>query len=247
MSIVRGKSITFLFVVLSLVFTSDSTQAAVIPAGSTVEGKTLGEWSAEWWQWALSYPPETNPLLDTTGSSASLGDVGPVFFLAGTFSPTPVTRTFAVPGDKFIFFPLLNAFSSEEGSVEEMRARLATFVGNTRALHASINGVGIPEAELFSHRELSPVFDIPLGPDNIFGAPAGVYAPSVSDGYWLMLEPLGPGTHTISFGGSSEGNTDPTFGDITVDVTYAVPEPGTFTLALCAGAALAVVRRFRRT
>jgi hypothetical protein len=140
MSILRGKSITFLFVILSLVLTCASAQAAPIPAGSTVEGKTLGEWSAEWWQWALSYPSANNPLLDTTGSSASLGDVGSVFFLAGTFSPTPVTRTFAVPGNKFIFFPLLNGFLSEEGTVEEMRARLATFVENTTELHARRSG-----------------------------------------------------------------------------------------------------------
>ena len=115
-----------------------------------------------------------------------------------------------MPGDRFIFFPLLNALTSEEGTAT--RARLTTFVGNTTELHASLDGVVIPELELFCHRELSPVFDIPLGWDNIFGAPAGVYTPSVCDGSWRMLEPLGPGTHTINFGGTSQGDTDPTFG-----------------------------------
>ncbi|MEJ7605383.1 MAG: hypothetical protein WKF37_03755 [Bryobacteraceae bacterium] len=234
----------FLFLILSFALTCAPADAAAIPAGSTVAGKTLGEWSAQWWQWALSFPAATNPVLDTTGNSASLGDVGPVFFLAGTFSSTPVTRTFAVPAGKFIFFPLLSGFLSEEGSVADMRARLATFVGNTTELHASIDGVNIPN--LFSHREVSPVFDITLGPDNIFAAPPRVYTPSVSDGYWLMLEPLPSGNHTIRFGGTSEGNSDPTLGDLTVDVTYVVPEASTFLLALYACVAIGVTRKLSR-
>lgn len=231
------KLIVSLLSIGSILFcTVGSVQADALPAGSVVEGKTLGEWSAEWWQWALSYPVSNNPLLDTTGSSASLGDVGPVFFLAGrAFSSGIVNRTFAVPAGKFIFFPLINSFSSEEGTVTEMRAALATFAANTTELHASVDGVAIPD--LFSHRELSPVFDITLPPDNIFGADPRVYSPSVSDGYWLMLEPLSPGNHIINFGGTS--------GDFSLDVTYATPEPSSFMLSLCAGAALALglVRR----
>ena len=44
---------------------------------------------------------------DTTGEFASLGQSGPVWFLAGTFGST-VTRTVTIPAGKTLFFPILN-------------------------------------------------------------------------------------------------------------------------------------------
>ena len=34
--------------------------------------------------------------------------------------------------------------------------------------------------------------------DNLFGLPAGTYAPAVADGFYLLLPPLPPGAHTIT-------------------------------------------------
>jgi hypothetical protein len=39
---------------------------------------------------------------------------------------------------------------------------------------------------------------------------------AASDGYWLMLEPLSPGTHTIEFGGTAK-NTG-----FQLNVTYTI-------------------------
>jgi hypothetical protein len=41
-----------------------------------------------------------------------------------------------------------------------------------------------------------------------------VVAPAASDGYWLEINPLGPGVHTVNFGGTS--------GAFTADVTYTI-------------------------
>ena len=44
-----------------------STEAAyrrgisVVPPGSTVEGRTLGEWTAEWWKWLIAFPVDESP------------------------------------------------------------------------------------------------------------------------------------------------------------------------------------------
>ena len=140
----------FATIALALFVATPGAMAAAYPAGSVVEGKTLGEWSAEWWKWALSAPTSTNPILDTTGASAGLGDVGPVFFLAGTFETTPVTRAFSVPGDKPIFFPLINSFLSAEGDADVMRQRLDAFIDAVTTLHASVDGVAIPDLVLAS-------------------------------------------------------------------------------------------------
>jgi hypothetical protein len=228
-------------------------QAAAVAPGSTVAGKTLGEWTADWWNWALSFPADTNPLLDPDGSSAALGDVGgPVFFLGGSFSTDPVLRTFTVPGGKYIFFPILNAFLTDEGTADEMRERLNAFVDSITSLNATLNGADIVP-DPFLHREQSPVFVLTLPADNVFNVPAGDYQPAVSDGYWIMLEPLPLGEHILTFGGEAAGvPSDPGFRDpFSLDVTAifsVVPEPSSFALmAIGCGAVLLAAARRRRT
>jgi hypothetical protein len=54
-----------------------------------------------------------------------------------------------------------------------------------------------------------------FGSDNLFGLPAGRYEPAVADGFYLLLPPLTPGPHTVTFGGS--GNVA---GPFTQSVVY---------------------------
>src|SRR5215831_17578658 len=57
----------------------------VLPLDSSPYGNTYGEWSARWWQWLMSIPSDKNPNLDPTGAHCAEGQIGPVWFLAGTF------------------------------------------------------------------------------------------------------------------------------------------------------------------
>src|SRR5437867_4081233 len=70
-------------------------------------GLSYGEWSARWWQWALCIPRTSSPLLDENGEDCAVGQSGPVFFLAGAFTATPITRACTVPFGKSIVFPFL--------------------------------------------------------------------------------------------------------------------------------------------
>jgi hypothetical protein len=80
-----------------------------------------GEWPARWWQWAASFPNGSNPVQDMTGAFSFLGNQGPVFVLAGSFGPDPVTRSVSVESDQYLFLPLINTVS------------VAPFFGNTEA------------------------------------------------------------------------------------------------------------------
>ena len=42
----------------------------------TVQDKTIGEWSAEWWKWALAIPASTNPMLDGDCEQGQQGPFG---------------------------------------------------------------------------------------------------------------------------------------------------------------------------
>lgn len=62
----------------------------------------------------------------------------------------------------------------------------------------------------------STVFDITLPADNIGGCAAGVYSPAVDDGYYLRLDPLKVGNHTLHIvaaagTGSSASSLDVTY------------------------------------
>lgn len=72
---------------------------------------------------------------------------------------------------------------------------------------------------LQTYRVQSPLFNFTFPKDNIFGAPAGP-TQSVSDGIFLLLQPLSPRNHTVHFTGVVLAN--PTLGtqSFATDATY---------------------------
>jgi hypothetical protein len=174
-----------------------------------VLGKTIGEWSAAWWQWVISIPNQTNPFLDTTGQFSGVGQRGPVWFLAGApFGPDPVTRTSTVPAGKHILFPIVNiAWVKFPGdpppnTEPEIRTVIEEFISPFGAMVPSTLD-GVPT--VFDHRTptvrtQSPVFPVENVPqDNIFGVDIPAGSIGFSDGFWVMLPPLSPGTHVLRF------------------------------------------------
>src|SRR5437016_706240 len=81
----------------------------VVPPDQTFAGKTYGEWSESWWQWAAPVPANSSPITDTTGTRCGVNQSGPVWFLAGTTGGPPVSRQCTVPSNLGIFFPIINA------------------------------------------------------------------------------------------------------------------------------------------
>jgi hypothetical protein len=187
---------------------SRNPNSQVLPLDSSPSGNTYGEWSARWWQWALSIPAATNPVLDETGAHCAEGQSGPVWFLAGSFFGGTFERACTVPPDKALFFPIVNAafgaavFDCEPTqpgvpcNITVLRAAAAASMDPV-TLEASLDGV--PVRQLREFRVQSPVFSVTLPEGNVVGVPSGTYAPMVSDGYWLMLAPLSAGAHTIHF------------------------------------------------
>jgi hypothetical protein len=180
----------------------------VLPPHATVDGQTLGQLSGVWWQQVLQTPNETNPLTDPTGAFGASGAHGGVFFLYGTSSGT-VNRTLSVPAGKTLFFPIANFEIDNNGfnrvmTDAELTNTVHQYASTTTSLNATIDGTKI--SNLFSHRELSPVYSFTSPKNQIFGYPAGSTSTGIADGYWLAVSGLSPGAHTLSFGGAFNGN-----------------------------------------
>jgi hypothetical protein len=169
--------------------------------------------TAQWWQWILEQPATGNPNLDETGADAANGQPGKgVFFLAGTFLGT-ATRHITVPANTALFFPLLNNLGfapkpapqpkPDENQVPQLRTLAAPFIDGVTELHVTLDGVSLLD---FVNRVKSPVFHFTFpDEDSILGIP-GIFT-AVSDGYWLYLMPLAPGTYVLNFGGTSDNST----------------------------------------
>jgi hypothetical protein len=227
------SAMTVLAAVVSSMIASAYGAAQVIPPGDadSATGMTYNEWSAAWWQYALSKSAKdpNNPLLDATGRGcdAEQSRSSPVFFLSGWAGSGTVTRDeCTVPADKALFFPLMNAFDLHVPgdaipTAELARQELLSFWGPITALHASVDGEPIG-VDLFTFDTCaggdpacSASFSVTLPGNNVVGLRGGIYSPAVAVGYYLMLAPLPAGPHTISFGGQGQFGGAPFSQDIT--------------------------------
>src|SRR5262245_51018724 len=105
-----------------------ATEAQVLPPDASVDGKTLGEWHAEFWKWITPIPTNQNPALDPDGQWAHVAQPeGSVFFLPKGYNITRVgARAFSVREGKYFFAPLMSVQQDNVGvvpplNVEQLR------------------------------------------------------------------------------------------------------------------------------
>lgn len=183
---------------------ADQINPGVISVDDKPYGLTYGEWSARWWQWVLSKPVETNPLVDKTGELCAMDQEGPVWFLGGTWGFPKVERNCIIPSGVSILFPVYNGeCSTAEYPDKKSYAELRDCVidsnlkpGSQLLMNAKVDGNELKDLE--SYRIESKLFNVTLPKNNVFGITEGM-TPSVADGWFIMLEPLSTGAHTIEF------------------------------------------------
>ena len=208
----------------------------IVPATTASAQGKYGNLTARWWQWAQAQPAvdmgdtNTNPILDSTGEFAAVGQedgIGPgnkYFFLTGTFGGDPVTRTVTVPQGKSLFFPIFNIEVDNAVDpptsfrVPELRAMAAAIIDGAivDSLVARLDG---EDVDIF--RTTSPAFHYTVPEENslydyfrLFGPQfEGTIGPAVADGYWAVIPPLAPGEYTLEIESAAQGG-------FMLDVTY---------------------------
>lgn len=204
---------------------SMSSTPTPFPADTIQYNLTYGEWTARWWQWAVSIPEDRNPAADQTGENCHEGQSGPVWFLAGTFGGLN-ERICTIPAGKSILFPIMNqlcAFIDRPNlrTESELRDCAISLNEGVIELMVTIDGQPISEQQLRSYRIQSPLFDIALPNGNIITGQEGS-TQGVSDGFWVFLPPLAPGEHDIHFRGATVDYTTVSQNNFVTEALYHI-------------------------
>jgi hypothetical protein len=194
---------------------------AVFPPDSRPYNLTYSEWTAKWAQWEFSMPEAVNPAVDDTGKNCANNQTGPVWFLAGTFGGA-VTRQCTIPSDRAILVPIIlivcdSATEPALDTEEELRACAKADQDLVIGKEITVDGVNV--GNLDSYRFQSPLFNLTFPENNISGIPPQT-AKAISDGFWILLEPLSPGNHEIHFKAALGDPTAVGIANFALDVRY---------------------------
>ena len=178
---------------------------ASVAADEIVFDRSQAEWSEAWLQWIAAFARNSSPIADTTGALCAAKQEGDVWFLATSDGMAPVVRTCSVPGGKMLFVPIAST-TERSGNREpdcDSMARIAAdnITHRVSRLSMEIDGQAVDNVQ--SHRIAShECFALGLRQ-----TPRLTARTTVADGYYVMLQPLAAGAHTIVVGARFDSTT----------------------------------------
>jgi hypothetical protein len=181
---------------------------------SSHAGLTYGQWTVEWWKWALSNPSIRNPVVDQTGKYSAENQPEHAWFLAGIFHVAEENekkkfplRQCTMPSDIPILIPILNCAADPMHYPHlEKDEDIIDYVSNQAEMvdkiECYVNGESIHIERVSSEPK---IFDLYVHPDfDKFHIGGNTHASA--DGYWVFLKPLVKGKYKIKFSGSYEND-----------------------------------------
>jgi hypothetical protein len=197
---------------------ADDINPGVYSKDSAPYRAPYGEWIAKWWNWTFSIPKGEHPRDDFTSEKCAANQEGPVWFLADQLGGRE-ERTCSIPEGKAILIPLLTGqcgYDIPEVKNDEDLRRCAMAGDEYGVVEATIDGVKIKD--LANYRTQSGIFNSIQVDNNIYEVPVGTFR-ALADGYFVFLEPLSAGNHTVNLKVSVLNPIEPTF-NYNADWTY---------------------------
>jgi hypothetical protein len=184
-------------------------------AAEKYQGHSLSEWAADWCRWTYAQTDcSVSTAEDADGSHCgAYQDSGsPVFFLD---SGMPITERTAceIPGGKAIFVPIASIMVDNAGVAEDermteadMKAVLSEIKSSMRDLVLKLDGAPVDDLTDWS---VDPtLFDYTLPPEpnwytcNGSSGVTGKISPAYFTGFFALLPPPAPGSHTLEYAGT---------------------------------------------
>lgn len=186
-------------------------------------GMSYSDWSTKFWQWYFKIPmtPPPHPGDDPTGAACTKSQEGPVWFLTGTSGSKQVRNCNVPYGKALLLTPIDVECSFAENPKLKTEAELKACAKEDQDKVNSIKLIvdGVPLTNVSKFRVSSSLFNFTLPQANILGLDPQT-TQAVSDGYWVILEPLPKGPHTIVSAGAE---IDPTgVSSFASDVTWHI-------------------------
>jgi hypothetical protein len=183
----------------------------VLGANTTVGGDGLDALGASWTRWTLEHPLTNHPVMDTTGADCAESQPGDLFFLAGNFDGSPVSRTCTATNGGPFLLPIYNAWYDNCGTPPEsvvtdeyLQTTVESLVDAFDHATLVIDGQTVAEDAAFfaDYRTGVTRFSWENPPaDGLYdswGYPfVGTCDPSFTDGFYLPIA-FDPGEHTLS-------------------------------------------------
>jgi hypothetical protein len=200
----------------------------IVPPDAKFDGKTYAQWAGGFWKWALELPLEGHPFT-TCVRDFSIRQSGPVWYWSAPDTcPAPIAAS--IPEGKALLLTIRDVETSSlepppfHGDTEaQQRANSKYWADHIVNVFATIDGK--PVSNLKAHRFSTPQIRFTAPTPWIFGSTGGA-GTSVGDGYYLLLDRLSKGKHTIHYGGTFHFNAgelgpDPVdlVKDISIDLT----------------------------
>jgi hypothetical protein len=189
---------------------TSSEQFPLFKENDNPYGLTYGEWTARWWQWALSIPKLANPVADETGkqwkSSQPLSDA---YFLAGNIPTMNMVFPHRIVKMEFgrgVLLPVLNCEANtleypDLKTHDDLLRHVVNDVNTVVKKELFINGIRIESERIPSNPR---IFSVSICNNNAFGIENIGSCDATADGYWAFLKPLPKGNYSIHFEGSCE-------------------------------------------
>lgn len=170
----------------------------VIDADDFVLDHTQVEWSQSYLQWIAAFPRDSSPISDTSGTLCDAKQEGDVWFLATSDGTEPVTRACTVPAGKTLFVPIAGT-TQRSGNREPDCPSMARIAADYLSRHVgqlSLSIDGVPVDGLARHRLATADCFAP----GVRQVPRSAARTTVADGWYVMLQPLAAGPHTLVIG-----------------------------------------------
>ena len=182
-----------------------ATSVNIYPPESKPYGMTYAEHSINFWKWLLPQSAASSPMEDPTGEKCLNGQgnsTSPVFYLSHN-SGGRSERTCEVPAGKGLLIPVMEVIITNKdlpgASVEELKSAAKKDQDSVNSLYLKMDDKEYSYQDLLKYRTGTYVFEVDYADNGIYGITKGGWTKAVTDGFYILTEPLTKGSHTINF------------------------------------------------